>query len=235
MLPSAAEGAPIVRLLLVEDDARVGGHVAKGLRDAGHLVEHVDDGREGLYRVAGERYDVVILDRMLPNVDGLKILQTMRAAGDTTPVLILSALGEVDERVKGLTSGADDYLAKPFAASELLARIEALGRRGPLQAEQTRLTLGDLEIDLLGREIRRGGRRIDLTDREFRILEHLVRNAGRVVTRSMLLESVWDYQFDPQTNIVDQHVSRLRQKIDRDFDVPLIHTVRGVGYVARAA
>lgn len=224
-----------MRLLLVEDDARVGAHVAKGLREAGHLVEHVADGREGLYRVAGETYDVVILDRMLPNVDGLRILQTMRAGGDATPVLILSALGEVDERVKGLTSGADDYLAKPFALSELLARVEALGRRGPVQTEQTRLTLGDLEIDLLGREVRRAGRRLDLTDREFRILDHLVRSAGRVVTRSMLLESVWDYQFDPQTNIVDQHVSRLRQKVDRDFDVPLIHTVRGVGYVARAS
>jgi len=224
-----------VRLLLVEDDARVGAHVAKGLREAGHLVEHVTDGREALYRAAGERYDVVILDRMLPNVDGLKILQTMRAADDATPVLILSALGEVDERVKGLTSGADDYLSKPFALSELLARVDALGRRGPVQTEQTRLTLGDLEIDLLGREVRRAGRRLELTDREFRILDHLVRSAGRVVTRSMLLESVWDYQFDPQTNIVDQHVSRLRQKVDRDFDVPLIHTVRGVGYVARAS
>jgi two-component system OmpR family response regulator len=223
-----------VRLLLVEDDPRVAAHVLKGLREAGHLVEHVADGREGLYRVAGESYDVVVLDRMLPNVDGLKILQTMRAAGDATPVLILSALGEVDERVKGLTAGGDDYLPKPFVLSELLARVEALGRRAPVQAETTRLHLGDLEIDLLGREVRRAGRRLDLTAREFRILEHLVRSAGRVVTRSMLLEAVWDYQFDPQTNIVDQHVSRLRQKVDRDFDRPLIHTVRGVGYVARA-
>lgn len=223
-----------MRLLLVEDDSRVGDFVAKGLREAGHLVDHVADGREGLYRAAGESYDVVILDRMLPNVDGLKILQTMRAAGDATPVLILSALGEVDERVKGLKAGGDDYLAKPFALSELLARVEVLGRRVPAATEPTRLSLADLEIDLLGREVRRGGSRIELTTREFRILEHLVRNAGRVVTRSMLLESVWDYQFDPQTNIVDQHVSRLRQKIERGFDVPLIHTVRGVGYVARA-
>jgi len=223
-----------LRLLLVEDDERVGDYVAKGLREAGHLVEHVADGREGLFRAAGDTYDLVILDRMLPNVDGLRILQTMRAAGDATPVLILSALGEVDERVKGLKAGGDDYLAKPFALSELLARVEALGRRGPIQSEATRLSLGDLEIDLLGREVRRGGRRVDLTDREFRILEHLVRNAGRVVTRSMLLESVWDYRFDPQTNIVDQHVSRLRQKLDRERDPPLIHTVRGVGYVARA-
>ncbi len=223
-----------MRLLIVEDDARVGEHVAKGLREAGHLVELVADGREGLFRAAGESYDVVVLDRMLPNVDGLKILQTMRAAGDTTPVLILSALGEVDERVRGLNAGGDDYLVKPFALSELLARVEALGRRAPIQAEATRLTLGDLEIDLLGREVRRGGQRIELTSREFRILEYLVRSAGRVVTRSMLLEAVWDYQFDPQTNIVDQHVSRLRQKVDRDFAAPLIHTVRGVGYVARA-
>ena len=222
-----------MRLLLVEDDARVGDHIAKALREVGHLVEHVADGREGLYRAAGETYDLVILDRMLPHVDGLKILQTMRAAGDTTPVLILSALGEVDERVRGLNAGGDDYLPKPFALSELLARVEALGRRGPVQAQTTRLTLGDLEIDLLGREVCRGGRRIELTAREFRILEHLVRNAGRVVTRSMLLESVWDYQFDPQTNIVDQHVSRLRQKLDRDFDAPLVQTVRGVGYVVR--
>lgn len=227
-----------MHLLLVEDDARVGDHVAKALREAGHLVDHVADGRAGLYRVAGETYDVVILDRMLPNVDGLKILQTMRASGDMTPVLILSALAEVDERVKGLTAGSDDYLSKPFALSELLARVEALGRRGTAQTElteQTRLALGDLEIDLLGREVRRRGQRIELTAREFRILEHLVRNAGRVVTRSMLLERVWDYSFDPQTNIVDQHVSRLRQKVDREFDMPLIHTVRGVGYVARAS
>jgi len=223
-----------VRLLIVEDDARVGEHVAKGLREAGHLVELVADGREGLFRAAGEAYDVVVLDRMLPNVDGLKILQTMRAAGDATPVLILSALGEVDERVRGLNAGGDDYLVKPFALSELLARVEALGRRAPVEAKATRLTLGDLEIDLLGREVRRGGQRIELTGREFRIVEHLVRNAGRVGTRSMLLEAVWDYQFDPQTNIVDQHVSRLRQKVDRDFPHPLIHTVRGVGYVMRS-
>ena len=224
-----------MHLLLVEDDVRVGDHVAKGLREAGHLVDHLTDGREGLYRVAGESYDVVILDRMLPGVDGLTILRTMRASDDMTPVLILSALAEVDERVKGLTAGADDYLAKPFALSELLARVEALGRRGPAPMERTKLAVADLEIDLLGREVRRRGRRIDLTSREFRILEHLVRNAGRVVTRSMLLESVWDYNFDPQTNIVDQHVSRLRQKVDREFDTPLIHTVRGVGYVARAS
>ena len=222
-------------MLLVEDDVRVGDHVAKRSREAGHLVDHLTDGREGLYRVAGESYDVVILDRMLPGVDGLTILRTMRASDDMTPVLILSALAEVDERVKGLTAGADDYLAKPFALSELLARVEALGRRGPAPMERTKLAVADLEIDLLGREVRRRGRRIDLTSREFRILEHLVRNAGRVVTRSMLLESVWDYNFDPQTNIVDQHVSRLRQKVDREFDTPLIHTVRGVGYVARAS
>ena len=212
-----------MHILLVEDDARVAAHVVKGLREAGHLVDHESDGRAGLYRAAGERYDVVVLDRMLPNVDGLAILQTMRASGDATPVLVLSALGEVDERVKGLRAGSDDYLAKPFALSELLARIEALGRRGPVQARV------DDDVQPAVR-----GRRIELTTREFRILEHLVRSAGRVVTRSMLLESVWDYHFDPQTNIVDQHVSRLRQKLDRGFDASLIHTVRGVGYIVRA-
>lgn len=224
-----------MRLLIIEDDAQAIAYLAKAFREAGHLADQATDGLDG-YALAREgQYDVLIVDRMLPKLDGLSLIRSLREQGVTTPVLILSALGEVDERVKGLTSGADDYLPKPFALSELLARVEALGRRGPVQAEQTRLTLGDLEIDLLGREVRRAGRRIDLTDREFRILDHLVRNAGRVVTRSMLLESVWDYQFDPQTNIVDQHVSRLRQKIDRDFDAPLIHTVRGVGYVARAS
>lgn len=224
-----------MHLLLVEDDPRLADYAAKGLREAGHVVELSADGRDALFRIAGDSFDVVLLDRMLPNVDGLTILQTMRATGDRTPVLILSALGDVDERVKGLRAGGDDYMAKPFAMSELLARVEALGRRGPAAAvEKTRLELGDLEVDLLGRTVRRAGRRLDLTTLEFRLLEYLVSRAGRVVTRSMLLEGVWDYRFDPQTNIVDQHVSRLRQKVDRDFERPLIHTVRGVGYVARA-
>ena len=225
-----------MHILLIEDDARMAQHIDKGLREAGHVVEHVADGREALFRAAGDAFDLIVLDRMLPNVDGMTILKTLRASGDSTPVVILSALGEVDERVKGLRAGGDDYLAKPFAMSELLARIDVLARRGPgMSAEATRLSIGDLEIDLLGRQVRRGGQRIELTTREFRILEHLARNAGRVVTRSMLLEAVWEYHFDPQTNIIDQHVSRLRQKVDRDFGASLIHTVRGVGYILRGA
>lgn len=224
-----------MHVLLIEDDPRVADHVGKGLREAGHIVETAADGREGLLRAAAESFDVIVLDRMLPQVDGLKILQTVRATGDATPVLILSALGDVDERIRGLRAGGDDYLPKPFALSELVARVEALGRRGPAIAEVTELRSGDLAIDLLGRTVTRAGRRIDLTQREFRILEYLVRSAGRVVTRSMLLEQVWDYNFDPQTNIIDQHVSRLRQKLDRGFDTPLIETVRGTGYVVRPA
>ncbi|WP_347271042.1 response regulator transcription factor [Rhizorhabdus histidinilytica] len=224
-----------MHVLLIEDDPRVADHVGKGLCEAGHIVESAADGRDGLLRAAAESFDVIVLDRMLPQVDGLKILQTIRATGDTTPVLILSALGDVDERIRGLRAGGDDYLPKPFALSELVARVEALGRRGPAIAEATELRSGDLAIDLLGRTVTRAGRRIDLTQREFRILEYLVRNAGRVVTRSMLLEHVWDYNFDPQTNIIDQHVSRLRQKLDRGFDTPLIETVRGTGYVVRPA
>jgi two-component system, OmpR family, response regulator len=223
-----------MHVLVVEDDARVATHVVKGLKGAGYLVDHVADGREALFKVAGETYDVVVLDRMLPNVDGLKILQTMRASGDSTPVLILSALGDVDNKVKGLRAGGDDYLAKPFAFSELLARVEALSRRKGAVEEVVELRLADLEMNLLTREVKRAGRAIDLTQREFLLLEHLMRNAGRVVSRSMLLEAVWDYNFDPQTNIIDQHVSRLRQKVDRDFASPLIQTVRGVGYALRA-
>ncbi len=224
-----------MHILLIEDDSRVAQHVVKGLKDAGHLVDHRNDGRLGLLQAASERYDVIVLDRMLPSVDGLKILQTIRATGDMTPVLILSALGDVDERVAGLRAGGDDYLPKPFALSELIARVDALSRRGPALQEDTELALGDLVVDLLGRSVRRGDKFLDLTVREFRILEYLVRNAGRVVTRSMLLEHVWDYHFDPQTNIIDQHVSRLRQKLDRDFSAPMLHTVRGIGYVMRAA
>lgn len=223
-----------MQILLIEDDDRVARHIAKGLRDLGHHVEHCADGRGGLATACAERFDAIILDRMLPGLDGLSILAELRGSGDATPVLLLSALGEVDERVKGLKAGADDYLPKPFALSELIARIEILGRRVPVAAAQTRLRIADLELDLLGLLATRGGRAIDLTAREFRILEYLVRNAGRVVTRSLLLESVWDYHFDPQTNIIDQHVSRLRQKVDRGFAVPLIHTVRGSGYVLRA-
>ena len=222
-----------MHILVIEDDARVAEHIGKGLRAAGHLVDAEKDGRAGLLRAASESYDLIVVDRMLPQVDGLTIVQTIRATGDTTPVLFLSALGEVDERVAGLRAGGDDYLTKPFAMSELLARIDVLGRRGPAIVAETKLSVGDLDIDLLGQQVRRQGRPIDLTAREFRILAYLARNEGRVVTRSMLLEHVWDYHFDPQTNIIDQHVSRLRQKIDRGFGRPLIHTVRGTGYVMR--
>jgi len=222
-----------MNILIIEDDMRVADHVRKGLQENGHSVQLVDDGREAVYVTAAEKFDLVILDRMLPNVDGLAILRTMRAGGDNTPVLLLSALGEVDDRVKGLKEGADDYLSKPFALSELLARVDVLARRGPVITEKTTLAVADLTIDLLGREVFRGRQRIDLTSREFRILEYLAKNAGRVVTRSMLLEKVWDYHFDPQTNIIDQHVSRLRQKVDKGFERPLIQTVRGTGYVMR--
>jgi len=223
-----------MHVLVVEDDERVAGHVVKGLKGEGWLVDHVADGKKALFQVAAESYDVVILDRMLPNVDGLKILQTMRASGDSTPVLILSALGDVDNRVKGLRAGGDDYLAKPFAISELVARVEVLSRRKGAVQETTELSLADLQMNLLTRTVTRRGQPIDLTTREFALLEYLLRNAGRVVSRSMLLEAVWDYNFDPQTNIIDQHVSRLRAKIDKDFDPPLLHTVRGMGYSLRA-
>ena len=220
-----------MHILLIEDDARVAEHIAKGLKAAGHLVDVESDGRDGLLRAAADDYDLLIVDRMLPHVDGLTIVQTIRATGSMTPLLFLSALGEVDERVAGLRAGADDYLTKPFAMSELLARIDVLSRRGPPPNAETRL--GDLDIGLVARQVRGQGKPIDLTAREFRILAYLARNEGRVVTRSMLLEHVWDYHFDPQTNVIDQHVSRLRQKIDRGFDRALIHTVRGTGYVMR--
>ncbi|MBL8646654.1 MAG: response regulator transcription factor [Sphingosinicella sp.] len=222
-----------MRILLIEDDERVAAYVVKGLGEAGHVAEHVADGRDGLYHVAGEAYDVVILDRMLPGVDGLTILQTMRAAGNRTPVIILSALGEVDDRVRGLRAGSDDYLTKPFAMSELLARIDALGRRPAAAPSKSTLVVADLEIDLLSRTVVRGGKRIPLSTLEFRLLEYMARHAGHVLTRTMILEAVWDYNFDPQTNIVDQHVSHLRQKIDKGFDPPLIETVRGAGYSLR--
>lgn len=224
-----------MRVLLVEDDSELAGYIAKGLRQAGHIVDSRADGREGLLQATFEIYDAIVLDRTLPTVDGLKILTTLRATDDSTPVLILSALGDVDERVRGLRAGSDDYLSKPFVLSELIARVEALGRRGPVTNETpTNLRVDDLEIDLLGHAVSRAGRKIDMTTREFRILTYLARNVGRVVTRSMLLENVWDYHFDPQTNIIDQHISNLRQKIEGGGARPLIHTVRGTGYVMRS-
>lgn len=223
-----------MRILVVEDDKEVAGFVVRGLREAGHVVEQVNNGRDGLFLAASETFDAVILDRMLPGgVDGVRLLETLRAQSNTVPVLILSALAEVDERVRGLKAGGDDYLTKPFAFTELLARVEALARRGKGEGPVTKLAVADLELDLLSRQVKRGGQKIDLQPREFRLLEYLMRHAGQVVTRTMLLEGVWDYHFDPQTNVIDVHVSRLRQKVDKPFPSPLIHTVRNAGYMLR--
>jgi len=222
-----------VRILLVEDDPQAAAYLVKGLKEQGLAVDHVADGREGLFRASGGGYDAIILDRMLPNLDGLSILKTVRAAGDNTPVLLLSALSDVDARVEGLRAGGDDYLTKPFAFAELMARLEALGRRGRPEKPLTVLTLSDLELDLTARTVKRAGKPIDLKPKEFALLEYFMRHAGQVVTRTMLLERVWDYAFDPQTNVIDVHVSRLRGKIDKDFEKPLLHTVRGAGYTLR--
>lgn len=222
-----------MRLLLIEDDAEAARYLARGLGESGYEVEVAADGRVGRERALAGDHDLLIADRNLPHVDGLTIVQMLRAAGKTTPVLILSALGSVDDRIEGLRAGGDDYLIKPFAFDELLARIEALLRRGQGAAVLTRLKVGDLELDLLSRSVTREGRRIDLTTKEFQLLEYLMRRQGQVVTRSMLLEGVWDLHFDPQTNIIDVHMSRLRAAVDRDFSSQLIHTVRGAGYVLR--
>ena len=223
-----------MRILLVEDDPTVAGFVVKGLREAGHVVEHADNGRDGLFLAASEAFDTIILDRMLPGgIDGIRLLETLRSQNNATPVLLLSALSQVDDRVAGLKAGGDDYLTKPFAFSELLARVEALTRRGKSDGPQTKLIVGDLEMDLLSRMVRRAEKKIDLQPREFRLLEYLMRHAGQVVTRTMLLEGVWDYHFDPQTNVIDVHVSRLRQKIDKPYPTPLIHTIRNAGYMLR--
>jgi two-component system OmpR family response regulator len=220
-----------MRILVIEDDPTVADYVVSGLEESGHTVDHAADGKDGLMMATTEDYDAIIADRMLPGVDGLTIVRTLRASEISTPILILSALGEVDERVKGLKAGADDYLAKPFAFSELLARLDALRRRGQHEsAPVTSLQVMDLEVNLLSRTVTRAGKDIDLQPREFRLLEYLMRHAGQVVTRTMLLEAVWDYHFDPQTNVIDVHISRLRAKIDKGFEQPLLHTVRGAGY-----
>jgi two-component system OmpR family response regulator len=224
----------VMRILVIEDDAEAAEYLAKGLRESGHAAEVVGDGRDGLLQAATGRFDVLIVDRMLPGLDGLNLVHHLRATGHATPVLFLSALGEVDDRVKGLRAGGDDYLVKPYAFSELLARVENLARRRTTHPVKTRLAFADLELDLLSRKVTRGGRTIDLQPREFQLLEVLLRHPGQVMTRTMLLETVWDYHFDPQTNVIDVHISRLRQKIDRGFAVPLIHTVRGAGYCLRA-
>jgi two-component system OmpR family response regulator len=223
-----------MRILVVEDDKDVAGFVVKGLREAGHVVEHTANGRDGLFLAASEQFDAIVLDRMLPGgVDGLRLLETLRSQGNATPVMFLSALAQVDDRVRGLKAGGDDYMTKPFAFAELLARVEALTRRGKGEGPATKLAVGDLEMDLLSRSVKRAGQKVDLQPREFRLLEYLMRHAGQVVTRTMLLEGVWDYHFDPQTNVIDVHVSRLRQKVDKPFPTPLIHTVRNAGYMLR--
>jgi two-component system OmpR family response regulator len=223
-----------MRILLIEDDRDAAAYLTKAFRETGHSIDHAADGVSG-YDLAHEgAYEVVIVDRMLPKMDGLSLIAALRAQNNETPALILSALGQVDDRVKGLRAGGDDYLAKPYAFSELLARVEALARRRPKGApEETVYRVGDLSLDRLSHKVARAGEEIVLQPREFRLLEYLMQNAGKVVTRTMLLEHVWDYHFDPQTNVIDVHVSRLRAKIDRDFDAQLIQTVRGAGYMIR--
>ena len=217
-----------MRVLVIEDDREAAAYMVKGLAEHGHTADHADDAETGV-NMAESGYDVIVLDRMLPGMDGLAAAETLRKSGDATPILFLSALGQVDDRVKGLRAGGDDYLVKPYAFAELLARVEALSRRRG-DEPQTSVSVGDLEIDLLTRRVERSGQRIDLQPREFKLLEYLARNADQVVTRTMLLENVWEYNFDPQTNVIDVHVSRLRGKIDKGFDKPLLHTVRGAGY-----
>ncbi len=223
-----------MRILAIEDDKEQAAWLAKGLKESGHIVDVANDGETGLALVLEGLHDVLIIDRMLPKLDGLQIIRRARDKGIETPALILSALGDVDERVKGLRAGGDDYLAKPFAFSELLARVEGLGRRTSSSSMQTTLRAVDLEVDLLTRTVTRAGKPILVQPREFKLLEYLVRNAGHIVTRTMLLENVWDYHFDPQTNVIDVHISRLRSKIDKGFDEPLLQTVRGAGYMIRA-
>jgi two-component system, OmpR family, response regulator len=225
----------VTKILVVEDDREAAEYLKKGLAEHGYTVDHAADGREGLFLATGSPYDVLIVDRMLPGLDGIAVLTALRAGGNRTPTLILSALGAVDDRVKGLRAGGDDYLVKPYAFAELLARVEALLRRGTAEPVETKLRVGDLEMDLLTRQVKRGTKPIELLPREFSLLEYLMRHAGQVVTRTMLLEGVWDYHFDPQTNVIDVHISRLRQKIDKGFDKPLIHTIRGAGYSLRPA
>ncbi len=221
-----------MRILVIEDDKEVSDYIAKGLKESGHLAEQSFDGKDGLFLATSESYDVLLIDRMLPFLDGLTIIKTLRGAGNDTPVIVLSALGDVDDRVKGLKAGGDDYLVKPFAFVELQARIDALHRRRqPHFDDSTNLTVGDLSVNLLSRKVSRANQIINLQAREFRLLEYLLKHKGQVVTRTMLLENVWDYHFDPQTNVIDVHISRLRSKIDKNFDCPLLKTVRGAGYM----
>ena len=222
-----------MRVLIVEDDLEASAAMAKGLTEAGYECCAAADGEEGLSAADDGRFDVLIVDRMMPRLDGVSMVERLRARGDQTPVLFLSALGEINDRVTGLKAGGDDYLVKPYAFAELTARVEALARRRETGSVQTVLKVGDLEMDLLGREVHRAGQEIDLQPREFQLLEFLMRNAGQSVTRTMLLEKVWEYHFDPQTNVIDVHISRLRSKIDKGFERPLLHTIRGAGYMIR--
>lgn len=223
-----------MKLLLVEDDVATADHLRRSLKEAGHLVDHAEDGRAGLTMATRQSYDVIVLDRMLPEFDGLTVLRMLRASGSKTPILILTALDGIDDRVEGLDAGGDDYLIKPFAFAEFLARVNALSRRTPAQEASIILQVADLRLDKLDRVVNRGGVRIDLQPREFKLLEHLMRHTGRIITRTMLLEAVWNYHFDPKTNIVETHLSRLRGKINRGADPELIHTIRGAGYCLRA-
>jgi two-component system OmpR family response regulator len=222
-----------MRILLVEDDLKIASFIVKGLRATGYAIDHATDGEEGLHLALTEPYDTAIIDIMLPKLDGLSLIEKMRKEKIRTPVIILSAKGSIDDRVKGLQTGSDDYITKPFAFSELLARVQALIRRASGLSEPTRLTVGDLSLNLLSREVTRKGKKIDLQPIEFSLLEYLMRSAGRVVSKTMIMEHVWDYNFDPQTNVVEARICRLRDKIDKDFNKKMIHTVRGVGYVLK--
>ena len=241
MIGAIDRGSPSIRtvhrmkVLLIEDDGETARFVTRGLTEAGHVVDHAENGRDGLFLGAGGDYDVMIVDRMVPGLDGLGVVRTLRAANVQTPVLFLTTVAGVGQRVEGLEAGGDDYLTKPFAFAELVARVHALGRRRPMVQTETVLRAANLEMDLIGRKVRRGSQEIDLQPREFRLLEYLLRHAGRVVTRTMLLENVWEFHFDPKTNIVETHVSRLRSKVDKGFTPELIETVRGAGYLLRSS
>jgi two-component system, OmpR family, response regulator len=224
----------LMRILMIEDDTSTAAYVRRGLSEAGHVCDILADGSDGLFQATRETYDVIVADRMLPGLDGLRMVRAVRAAGVTTPVLFLTAMGGIDDRVAGLDAGGDDYLTKPFAFAEFLARLNALARRPPVQAVKTVLAVADLELDLMARVARRAGQSIDLLPKEFTLLEVLMRNEGRVVTRTMLLERVWDFHFDPKTSVVETHISRLRAKIDKPFAVPLLHTVKSAGYSLHA-
>jgi two-component system OmpR family response regulator len=223
-----------MKLLLIEDDKTTSDYIVKGLKETGHVIDALNNGRDGLIQALNEPYDTIILDRLLPGLDGLSIIRSLRGANNRTPVLFLTAVGGVDDRVEGLEAGGDDYIVKPFAFAELLARLNALSRRPPSQTEKTSLSVADLELDLIRRTCRRGDRKVDLLPREFVLLEYLMRNEGRVVTRTMLLDRIWGFQFDPQTSVVETQISRLRSKIDQSLDLPLLKTIRNVGYSLHA-